>query len=147
MQEQETWLNELGLFGSAFISSTLAPGGSEAMLVYMVSTSHQPIVWLITVATMGNTLGAMTTWWLGIWTSKKYPAEQVLSEKNQKSIDRVRKWGSWSLFFSWLPVIGDGLCFAGGWLRLSLLTSLLAIFLGKAIRYTVIAYMAIAWVE
>lgn len=144
---QDVWLNELGLFGSAFISSTLAPGGSEAMLAYMVTTGQHPVVWLIAVATIGNTLGAMTTWWLGVWTSKKYPAEQVLSKNNQKSIDRVRRWGGWTLFFSWLPVVGDGLCFAGGWLRLSLATSLLAIFLGKAIRYTVIACMSVAWVE
>lgn len=130
----------LGLFGSAFISSTIAPGGSEAVLAYMVSIGDKPLQLLILVATIGNTLGALTTWWLGSWTAAKYPLEKVLSDDKRKSINTVKKWGGWALLFSWLPVVGDGLCFAGGWLRLSLTSSVLAILLGKAVRYTVVAY-------
>lgn len=141
---QQESLSLLGLFGSAFISSTIAPGGSEAVLAYMVTIASQPVEWLVVVATIGNTLGALTTWWLGLWASKKYPAEKLLNEKKQKAIAMTRKWGGWALLFSWLPVVGDGLCFAGGWLRMSLWTSLLAILLGKAIRYTVVAYAAMA---
>jgi len=133
-----------GLAISAFISSTIAPGGSEAVLAYMVSENRQPLEWLITIATIGNTLGALTTWGLGVLAAKKYPAEQVLSQQKQKSVNVVRKWGGWVLLFSWLPVIGDGLCFAGGWLRLSLVSSIMAIFLGKAIRYTAVAYASMA---
>ena len=136
----EESLTLMGLFVSAFISSTIAPGGSEAVLAYMISEDSQQVVLLITVATIGNTLGALTTWGLGVLASKKYPAERVLSQKKQKSVNVVKKWGGWALLFSWLPVIGDGLCFAGGWLRLSLPSSIIAIFLGKAIRYTVVAY-------
>lgn len=136
----EESLTLMGLFVSAFISSTIAPGGSEAVLAYMISEDPQQVVLLISVATFGNTLGALTTWGLGILTSKKYPAERVLSQQKQKSVNVVKKWGGWALLFSWLPVIGDGLCFAGGWLRLSLFSSIIAIFLGKAIRYTVVAY-------
>lgn len=143
---QQESLSLMGLFGSAFISSTIAPGGSEAVLAYMAAMATHPLEWLVVVATVGNTLGALTTWWLGLWASKKYPAEKLLSEKKQKSIDMVRKWGGWALLFSWLPVVGDGLCFAGGWLRMSLLTSVFAILLGKAIRYTVVAYAALTMV-
>ncbi|MGR8930670.1 MAG: YqaA family protein, partial [Gammaproteobacteria bacterium] len=64
-----------GLFLSAFISSTIAPGGSEAVLAYLVNSHEYDIMLLVTVATIGNSLGAMTTWWLGLWTAKKYPAE------------------------------------------------------------------------
>lgn len=129
-----------GLFLSAFISSTLAPGGSEAVLAYLVNSQRYAVEQLVIVATVGNGLGALTTWWLGLWAAKKYPAETMLSAKQQKSLAVVRQWGSWALLFSWLPVVGDGLCFAGGWLRLSLLSSLLAIFFGKALRYIAIAY-------
>jgi membrane protein YqaA with SNARE-associated domain len=45
------------------------------------------------------------------------------------------------LFLSWLPVIGDGLCFAGGWLKLPLFFSVLAILIGKALRYSALAYI------
>ena len=137
---QDESLTLLGLFVSAFVSSTIAPGGSEAVLAYMVSVNKYSFELLIMVATIGNTLGALTTWGLGIWASGKYPAEKVLSKEKRKSIDTVRKWGGWALLFSWMPVVGDGLCFAGGWLRLSLITSIFAIFLGKAVRYAVVAY-------
>jgi membrane protein YqaA with SNARE-associated domain len=63
----------------------------------------------------------------------------MLPEKKQTSLKCVKKWGSWVMLFSWLPVIGDGLCFAGGWLRLSLFYSLVAIIIGKAFRYYLVA--------
>jgi membrane protein YqaA with SNARE-associated domain len=40
-----------------------------------------------------------------------------------------------------LPIIGDPLCLAAGWLRLPLVPSLLAIAVGKAARYAVVAYI------
>ncbi len=129
-----------GLFVSAFVSSTIAPGGSEGVLAYLVSQQTTSISQLVLIATIGNTLGALTTWWLGVWASKKYPAETMLNDRRQKSLQTVRTWGGWALLFSWLPIIGDGLCFAGGWLRLSLSPSLLAIFVGKALRYMAVAY-------
>lgn len=135
----ESW-GLLGLFASAFISSTVAPGGSEAVLAYLVSQQQIPLVSLVAVATVGNTLGALTTWWLGLWAAGKYPAETVLASERQRSLRAVRRWGSWALLFSWLPLVGDGLCFAAGWLRLSWFSSLLAIFFGKVLRYLAVAY-------
>ncbi len=130
-----------GLFISSFISSTIAPGGSEAVLAYMVSEKHSNVSLLVLVATVGNTLGALTTWGLGSLAAKKYPVEHMLTEKKQKSLKLVKKWGGWAMFFSWLPIVGDGLCFAGGWLRLSLFFSGFAIFFGKAVRYCLVAYV------
>lgn len=132
-----------GLFTSAFISSTIAPGGSEAVLALMVSENQHPLEWLIMVATIGNTLGALTTWGLGLLTAKKYSVDKVFDPRKKKSIDWVKKYGIWSLFFSWLPVVGDGLCFAGGWLKLPIIISVIVIFLGKLVRYTFVAYLFI----
>ncbi len=131
----------LGLFVSAFISSTIAPGGSEAVLAYLVSVGDYPIVYLLIVATIGNTLGAMTTWWLGGLAAKRFPVEAMLPEKKQKTLNIVRKKGCWTLFFSWLPIVGDALCFAGGWLKLPWLSGCLFILLGKLSRYAVIAWL------
>lgn len=133
-------LGLLGMFASAFISSTVAPGGSEAVLAYLVNARQHSLFELVAVASVGNTLGAVTTWWLGLWAAKKYPAETMLAEERRKSLRIVQQWGGWALLFSWLPLIGDGLCFAAGWLRLSLLTSLVAIFVGKLLRYMAVAY-------
>lgn len=130
-----------GLLSSAFISSTLAPGGSEAVLAYMVTKTGFQTEKLIGIATLGNTLGALTTWGLGMLAAKKYPLEAVLSTPKQSAINVVKKWGYLALLFSWLPVVGDGFCFAGGWLKMPLMISTLAILIGKAIRYTFVAYL------
>ncbi|BBL60273.1 YqaA family protein [Methylomonas koyamae] len=135
----ESW-GLLGLFASAFISSTVAPGGSEAVLAYLVNQHQIPVVSLVAVATLGNTLGALTTWWLGLWAAAKYPADNLLAGERQRSLRAVRRWGSWALLFSWLPLVGDGLCFAAGWLRVSWVSSLCAIFFGKVLRYIAVAY-------
>jgi membrane protein YqaA with SNARE-associated domain len=138
---QEIFSGAGGLFLSAFISSTIAPGGSEAVLAYMVSEGHFQVQHLVIVAAIGNTLGAMTTWGLGMLAARKFPVANLLSDKKQKALNMVKKRGIWVLFFSWLPVIGDALCFAGGWLKLPLLSACLVIFLGKFSRYAVIAWM------
>jgi membrane protein YqaA with SNARE-associated domain len=138
---QETLNGIWGLFFSAFISSTIAPGGSEAVLAYMVSQGHYDVEKLIFVAAIGNTLGAMTTWGLGAFAAKKYPLASLLPEKKQNALNLIKKRGVWVLFFSWLPLIGDALCFAGGWLKLPLLPACLAILTGKVGRYIVIAWM------
>jgi membrane protein YqaA with SNARE-associated domain len=138
---QETWTGLSGLFLSAFISSTIAPGGSEAVLAYLVSEGHYQLGHLVLVATIGNTLGAMTTWGLGVFAAKKFPVAALLPAQRQKALNVVRKRGLWVLFFSWLPILGDALCFAGGWLKLPLLPGCLVIFLGKLGRYAAITWL------
>jgi membrane protein YqaA with SNARE-associated domain len=137
----ETFAGLWTLFASAFISATIAPGGSEAVLAYLVSQAHYSTGLLLMVATLANTLGAMTTWWLGGLMAKKMPLESQLSEKKQRALRTVKEKGLWILLFSWLPVIGDGFCFAGGWLRLPLLPAIVAILIGKLGRYAVVAVM------
>jgi membrane protein YqaA with SNARE-associated domain len=137
----ETWLEIGGLFLSSFISSTLFPGGSEAVLAYMVSEGRYQAGPLVLVATIGNTFGAMTTWGLGVLAAKKLPLAPMLSDKNRKALAIVRKRGAWALFFSWLPVIGDAFCFAGGWLKFPILSGCTAILAGKFCRYAAIAWL------
>ncbi|PPD46827.1 MAG: hypothetical protein CTY16_08575 [Methylobacter sp.] len=129
-----------GLFVSAFVSSTVAPGGSEVVLAYLANQGQYPIGRLLVVATIGNTLGAMTTWGLGALAAKKFPAATLLPTNKQKALAIVKKTGVWMLLFSWLPVIGDALCFAGGWLRLAFWPACLLIMLGKLGRYAAIAW-------
>ena len=129
------------LFFSAFISSTLFPGGSEAVLAYLVSDATHPLYLLITVATIGNTLGAMTSWGIGRLVSIRYSTEKLSKESQQKAVTRLQHYGSPILLLSWLPVIGDPLCVAAGWLRIHWLKSLLFITTGKLLRYIVVIYL------
>jgi len=131
------------LFLSAFISSTIAPGGSEAVLAYMLSERPNQVEFLVIVATLGNTMGAMTTWGLGVLAAKKFPLAALLSGKKQKALDIIKTKGLWVLLFSWLPLIGDALCFAGGWLKCPWLPACLLILAGKFGRYALIAWMLV----
>jgi membrane protein YqaA with SNARE-associated domain len=129
------------LFLSAFVSATIAPGGSEAVLAYMASTGEFAVSELLAVATVGNTLGAVTTWGLGVLAAKKYPASSLLPQNKQKALALIEDKGIWALFFSWLPVAGDALCFAAGWLRLPFFTGVLLILLGKFCRYLIVVWL------
>lgn len=130
-----------GLFISAFISSTLAPGGSEAVLAVLVNARQHPLHDLLMIATVGNTLGATTTWYLGSIAGKKWPADVPDETRRHRAVMVLRRYGYPALLLSWLPLIGDGLCFAAGWLQLSFWTSTLIIGLGKFLRYLVIALL------
>lgn len=129
------------LFFSAFISSTLFPGGSEAVLAYLATNQTYSLLLLVVVATLGNTLGAMTSWGIGRLISLRYSAVQLSKESQQKAVARLQKYGSPILLLSWLPVVGDPLCVAAGWLRIHWLQSLLFITVGKLLRYLVIIYI------
>ncbi|MDQ7017090.1 MAG: YqaA family protein [Gammaproteobacteria bacterium] len=128
-----------GLFGSAFISSTLFPGGSEALLLLLLSNGYSASS-LLLVATLGNTLGGVSSWLLGHWISRGYGTRQ-LSDSQQRACQRLQKHGAPLLLLSWLPLVGDPLCLAAGWLRIPFFSSLLAILLGKAARYAVLLWL------
>jgi len=127
-----------GLFFSSFISSTLFPGGSEVVLGVLAAQGQHSSAELLAISSLGNTLGALTTWLLGALVARGLPPEAHLSEPRQRALRQVRRFGSPALLLSWLPVVGDPLCFAAGYLRLPFLASLVFMALGKTARYAVI---------
>ncbi len=109
-------------------------------MAWLVSRAEYDPGLLLLIATAGNTLGALSTWLLGYLAALGYPVERFFKGANARAIEWLRRWGSAALLLSWLPLIGDGLCLAAGWLRLPFGPSLLAIVLGKLARYAVIVY-------
>lgn len=123
------------LFFSGFLSATLLPGGSEAGLIATLSLNQYSVSIVILVATLGNTLGGLTNYWLGLWLPNRTQNEK----HGHKALLWLNKYGYWSLFFSWLPIIGDPLCLAAGWLRFKFWPCFWLILLGKGIRYSLLA--------
>ncbi len=139
------WFSEWGLWGlfiSAFISSTLLPGGSEALLLMLAMNGVHDAWLLLGVATAGNSLGGMSSWLLGRWLIYRFPLHQ-LAPGRQRAVVRLQRYGSPLLLLSWLPLIGDPLCVAAGWLKISPLWSLLFITLGKGGRYALLLWLTI----
>jgi membrane protein YqaA with SNARE-associated domain len=127
--EASLWL----LFSSSFLAATLLPGGSEAVL-FGVLRLHPEQLWpALGIATLGNTLGGMSSYLIG----RVIPPKQDL-----RGLSAARRYGAPVLLLSWVPIIGDPLCVAAGWLRLDAWRSALFIGLGKFARYVVIATLA-----
>lgn len=119
------------LFLSGFLSATLLPGGSEAGLLATLSLSQYSVTSIILAATIGNTLGGLTNYAIGLWL----PNRTHDKKQGHRAIQWLKRYGYWSLLLSWLPVIGDPLCLAAGWLRMKFWPSFWLILLGKLARY------------
>lgn len=122
------------LFVSSFLAATLLPGGSEAVL-FGVLKLHPDQFWpALAVATLGNTLGGLSSYLIG----RLIPTTRPL-----KDLDAVKRWGSPALLLSWVPFLGDPLCVAAGWLRLNAWWCALFIAVGKFARYWAVAVFAV----
>ncbi len=130
------------LFLSAFLASTLLPGGSEIVLGALALQGQDDPWILLLVATAGNTLGGMSTWGVGRFLDWWYPSAGFTHQKHRRAMEWLRRWGSPALVLSWVPIVGDPLCLAGGWLRIHWVAAFFWIGLGKAARYAVIVYAA-----
>jgi membrane protein YqaA with SNARE-associated domain len=130
------------LFTVAFLSATLLPLGSEALLLYDISQQNTvSLLWI--VATVGNTLGAMLNYWLGLKGETYLEKKDYLSaEKMEKARSMFDTYGGWTLLLSWAPVIGDPLTFIAGMLRYDFKMFGIIVLVAKGLRYAVIIFLA-----
>ena len=123
------------LFLTAFISATLFPLGSEAVLLYDL-TINLNVYLLFFVATFGNSLGSVVNYWLGFKGEEYLVEKKVLDEKKilkaQKYFD---KYGGYSLLLSWVPIIGDPITFIAGVVKYNFKKFLILVIIAKGGRY------------
>ena len=131
----------LTVFGTAFLAATLIPMSSEVVLASLVAASGQDVAVLWLLATVGNTLGGVVNWVLGLYCLRWQ--ERRWFPFTPKQLDRAEYWflryGTWSLLLAWLPVVGDPLTFAAGVLRVRFLVFITLVAAGKAARYAAVA--------
>ena len=121
----------VALFGAAFAAATLIPFSSEAALFVYLQHYPDRVVAALTVATLGNTAGGMTSYLLG----RLIPGKEIKA----RSVELLRRYGAPLTALAWLPVVGDGLSVAAGWLRMNWLAVLLFMAAGRLARYVVVA--------
>ncbi|HYC35803.1 MAG TPA: YqaA family protein [Usitatibacter sp.] len=129
------WSADTGLaalFAAAFVSATVLPANSEVVLAAVLRSFPDRFVAAIAVATLGNTLGGLTTYGLGRLVPKRHVPDA-------HAVAWVRRHGAWALLLSWVPFVGDALCAAAGWLRVPLWAAALAMAVGKLARYVAVA--------
>ena len=125
----------LGLLGASFVAATLFPLPSEAALFAYLQAHPDKAALAVAVATFGNTAGGMTTYLIG----RIFPTGRKISEKTIKTI---RRYGAPVTFFAFLPLVGDALCVAAGWLRIRWWAALAFMAAGRLCRYIVVAWLS-----
>jgi len=125
-----TALGLWGLFASSFLSATLLPGNSELVLAAVLHGASE-LKWpALAIATLGNTLGGLTSYLVG----RVFPKPQ-----EGRALAWLARYGPAALLLSWVPVVGDALCVASGWLRQNALAAAAFIAAGKFARYWALA--------
>jgi len=124
----------VALFGASFVAATLVPLPSEAALFAYVRAYPEHTVLAVAVAAAGNTLGGMSTYLIG----RLLPNRKI----NSKAVRTLHRWGAPATFFAWLPIIGDALSVAAGWLRVNWLAVAACMAAGRLSRYIVVAAFA-----
>ena len=136
-----------GMFLSALIAGSALPFASEAVLVLLIGLGLDP-VWCIASATVGNTLGGMTCYWIGRLGKTEWIVRWL--HVDEAKLARARQFlagrGAVMGFFAFLPYIGTAVAIALGLMRSNQLITALSMFIGKALRYAVIA-LAVAGIR
>ncbi|RUS60310.1 DedA family protein [Pseudorhodobacter sp. E13] len=126
----------VAMFAAAFVAATVVPFQSEVVFVGLQLADEVPLVWLVGVASLGNTLGAVVNYVLGRSLTRFegkswFPATPAQMAKAERWFQR---WGVWVLLVSWLPV-GDVMTVVAGVMRTPLWLFLLLVGIAKTSRY------------
>ena len=137
MEEFATY-GYIGLFVASFLAATVLPFSSEAVLSALLVAGLNPVTCLI-YASIGNTLGGMTCYWIGLLGKVEW-MEKYLKIKYEK-VEKMQRWmqhrGSMLAALTFLPAIGDVIAVALGFMRSNAWYVLLFMFTGKTVRYIV----------
>ena len=122
------------LFVLSFAAATLVPLPSEASLFAYVHIHPDRAALAVAVATLGNTAGGMTSYAMG----RLIPQRKL----DSRAVHWVRRYGAPATLLAWLPLIGDALSIAAGWLRMNWLAVLAFMAAGRLARYAVVAALS-----
>ena len=123
------------VFVVAFVSATLLPLGSEPAVFGLVKLNPDLFWPAVLVATAGNTLGGALTWWMGFAAERAYERVQHHKPPSARALRWLERFGAKGCLLAWLPVVGDPLCGAAGWLNLPFWPSVFYMAIGKFARY------------
>ena len=151
------------VFVVSLVSATLLPLGSEPAVFGLIKLNPELFWPAVLVATAGNTLGGMISWWMGLGAHKAWNAAREhqraghpeLAHKKPRELSRterrvrvwLRKFGAKTCLLSWLPVVGDPLCAVAGWMRLPFWPCAGYMAIGKFMRYLVMTTALLHFVK
>lgn len=98
---------------------------------------------LLASATLGNTLGSTLNYYFGLKGEEFLIEKKMLKEeKIEKFNIFFNKYGGYSLWLSWVPIIGDPITFMAGISKYDFKKFLLIVLMAKMGRYL---FIIISW--
>jgi membrane protein YqaA with SNARE-associated domain len=98
-------------------------------------------------ATVGNFLGGMFNYGIASLGKEEWVTRfiKVKPEKLERGLRQVRQYGAWMGLLSWVPVLGEVVCVALGFMHVNVWKSMATIAIGKYLRYQVLvsAYLMV----
>lgn len=113
------------------------PLSSEVPLAALVH--DQPVL----VATVGNCLGACTTYCIARWAARTTGFEPAKVRAHTRAVTLIRTYGAPIMLLSWVPVLGDALVAVARAAAMPFGGFSLALVIGKALRYVTVAWVAL----
>lgn len=134
-----------GMLLAAFLAGSFIPFSSEAVMLGLLAAGLLPAP-LIVYGTIGNVLGSMFNYGVGRmgrldWIERYLHVSQ---ENLNKATRFMGGHGAWMGFFAFLPLLGSAITIVLGLMRANLLLSFVSITIGKALRYIILVYGALA---
>ena len=135
-----------GMGLASFLAGTFFPFSSEAvMAALLVASSMDPVLTVVS-GTIGNVLGSMVNYYIGSFCSPETISKwfRIKPKRMEMAQRYVARYGAWMGFFSFIPILGTAISIALGVLKANVWGTFLSTFLGKTIRYIVVAYSVLA---
>lgn len=139
-----TLLFGLGMLDGSFVP---LPGSLDALLIYYVSRHHAPWLYFVLMATAGSVAGGFVT-----YRVSRRGGEEALKKKLGKRADKIvrgfSRWGFWSVLLGAMappPVPTTAFIAAAGALQYSLRRFLLALIVGRSLRFVLIALITLRY--
>lgn len=130
-----------GLLLASFLAATVLPLSSEVVFAALIAAGMD--TWrCILYATVGNALGGATCYYSGRlgktgWLEKWF---KIKPEKIDKTMRWLQGKGAVMGFFGFLPVVGDVVLVALGFMRANVPLVMVSMTAGKFLRYLLIGF-------
>jgi membrane protein YqaA with SNARE-associated domain len=115
------------------------------MAALLASSNMDPVL-TIASGTIGNVLGSMVNYFIGSLCKPETVSKLFRIKPNRMETAQryVMRYGAWMGFFAFIPILGTAISIALGMLKANVWGTLFSTFLGKTLRYIVVAYSVIA---
>lgn len=132
----------IALFWAAFLAATILPFSSEAALAGALAAGLPKFLCLL-AATLGNSLGSCTTFYLGRLGKQTWLTRycRVQPDEIERTRRRIESYGALAAFLTFLPLAGDLFAIALGFMRYPVWRFVVLMTAGKALRYAVILWI------